>query len=306
LFIEAEFLEEGIVSHVGGVFCGEEFVSVKDGIGSGVKAEGLGFPVHFTSPGGEADLGLRQTDSGGRDHPEEFERLDGCLLFHGGAGHGHQAVNGTTFRGGVETGQHLQHFEAVFHTFTHAQDAPATNIHSGVLNVFNGIESILKRVGGDDLVVKVGTGVDVVVIGSDACFFEFFSGLFGQGAKGDTDFHSEFGHLADGFLDRFELSRAFPDAAPGSAHAEAGGAVGMGLLGVGENFLSGHEFFPFQSGVVTGALGAVPAVFAASPGFNAEEGAELDFIVFPVTPGDFPRLINEGEQWQMIDGLEIG
>jgi hypothetical protein len=55
-----------------------------------------------------------------------------------------------------------------------------------------------------------------------------------------------------------------------------------------------------------GALGAITAIFAATTGFDAEQGAELNFVPIPVVEIDPARLIQKLEQRLVINRLNFG
>jgi len=303
---EVELVEEGAVGVGGGVGGGEEFVAVKDGVGAGEEAEGLAFAGEAGAAGGEADAGLGQREAGGGDEAHELEDVHGRLAVEGRAGHGHEAVDGDAFGRGVEAAEDFQHLEAVELGFAHADDAAAADGHAGGLDGADGVEAVVEGVGGDDVGVELGAGVEVVVVGGDAGGAELAGGLGGELAEGDADFHAELGDFADGFEDLGELGVVLGDASPRGAHAEAGAAVGAGALGGLEDAGERREGFAVEAGVVVGALGAVGAVLAAAAGLDAHEGAELDFVVGPVEAVGFARLLDEVEEGQVVKSAEGG
>jgi hypothetical protein len=60
-----------------------------------------------------------------------------------------------------------------------------------------------------------------------------------------------------------------------------------------------------KPGIVAGALGAVATVFAASTGFDAEKGAKLHFIGFPVSEIDFASVPDEIEEGLPVGSLQV-
>jgi hypothetical protein len=61
----------------------------------------------------------------------------------------------------------------------------------------------------------------------------------------------------------------------------------------------------FQAGLVVGTLRAVAAILAASPGLHAQEGAELDFVLFPKFQMNPAAFLNEIEKRTAIDLFEF-
>ncbi len=55
-----------------------------------------------------------------------------------------------------------------------------------------------------------------------------------------------------------------------------------------------------------GTLRAITAIFAASAGFDTQQGAQLHLMVWPVGGGDFSSLGNEVKKWLMVDFAEMG
>ena len=163
----------------------------------------------------------------------------------------------------------------------------------GALDGVDGVETVLKRVGGDDLRVEFRAGVEVVVVGGHAGGFELLRGLVGELAECNADLHAELADFADGFENGIEGVGPFADAFPSRAHAEAGRAVGPGAAGDLQDFVCGHEVFSVDACLVAGALGAVGAILAATPRFDAQEGAELDFVVLPMLEVDVAGLLDK-------------
>lgn len=123
LGLHAELVDEGEVLFDGGVFGGEEFVSVEDGVRAGEEAEGLRLFGKVGATSGEADFGLGRGDAGDGDDADDVEDIDSLFLGHGGAGHGHEGVDGDGLGLWVEFGNDFEHFQAVFGGFTESEDA---------------------------------------------------------------------------------------------------------------------------------------------------------------------------------------
>ena len=303
---EVQIVEQFAVLVHARVVAGQETVSVEDRVGSGEEGQRLGFAGERAAPGGEAHFGAGQGDAGGGDEPHELKDVHGGEVGQLRAGHRDQAVDGRAFRQRVEVGQHFEQFEPVGFGLAHADDPAATKRHPGFPHGGNGVEPVLVGVGGDDLGVKLGRGIEVVVVGGDAGFLELAGFDGGQVAEGDADFDAELGDVADDVQDMLELGLAVADAAPGRAHAEPGGAVVDGCFGCGHDLAFFHQRGERQFAAVAGALGAVAAVFGAAARLDRQERAELDLIHFPMFQVDAAGLLDEGEKGLFVDALKLG
>ena len=160
---EVEFGEEGAVFVYAGVFGGEEFVAVENGIRPGEKAERLAFAGKAGATGAEADFRFGQRDARDGDEADEREDIHGRLIFERGARHGHEAIDRHALGRGGEIGEDFEHFQPVEFRFAHADDAAAAHIHSGLLHGGDGVHAILKSVRGDDVRIVLRRSVDVVM-----------------------------------------------------------------------------------------------------------------------------------------------
>src|SRR5208283_4610768 len=91
----------------------------------------------------------------------------------------------------------------------------------------------------------------------------------------------------------------------GRAHAKAGRAVGLGAAGNVQDFIGGHEMFGADTRLVAGALGTVGAILAAAAGFDAQEGAELDFVILPMLEVDVAGLLDKVKKRLGIELLKL-
>ncbi len=301
----AEFFEELVVFVFGGVGLGEEFFAGEDGVGAGEEAEGLGFVGHFDAAGGEADVGGGHEDAGGGDHADEVEGVDGFFVGEGGAFDALEGVDGDGFGVGVLVGELEEEVEAVGGGFAHADDAAAADGDAGVADVLEGVEAVLVSAGGDDGAVEFGGGVEVVVVGVAAGGFEACGLGVGEHAEGAADFEAEVVDGGDEIEDGIEVLAVF-HFAPGSAHAEAGGAFGLGFAGFLEDVVFGEDGVFFDAGVVVGGLWAVGAIFGAAAGFDGEECGALDFVGVEVGAVDGGGLEEEVGEGLGVEGLEFG
>jgi hypothetical protein len=305
LEFHAEFFDEGAVFVFAGVFLGEEFVAGEDGVGAGEEAEGLGGVGHFHAAGGEADVGGGHEEAGGGDHADEVEGVEGLFVGEGGAFDALECVDGDGFGVGVLGGELEEEVEAVGDGFAHADDAAAADGDAGVADVLEGVEAVLVGAGGDDVAVEFGGGVEVVVVGVAAGLFEAGGLGGGEHAEGAADFHAEVVDGVDEGEDGVEVFAVF-DFAPGGAHAEAGGAFGLGFACFLNDVVGGEDGVFFDAGVVVCGLGAVGAVFGAAAGFDGEEGGALDEGGVEVCAVGFRCAEEEFGEGQVVEGLGFG
>ena len=75
-----ECREKRVVFRYRRIRCRQQGLAVEDGIGAGDHAEDLRFAAQGRAPGRKPDLRARQHDAGRRDHPHEFDRIDGIAV----------------------------------------------------------------------------------------------------------------------------------------------------------------------------------------------------------------------------------
>jgi hypothetical protein len=63
--------------------------------------------------------------------------------------------------------------------------------------------------------------------------------------------------------------------------------------------------FGVDARLVAGALGAVGAILAAAAGFDAQEGAKLDFVILPVLEINVTSLLDKVKKRLGIDLLQV-
>ena len=152
----------------------------------------------------------------------------------------HEAVDRNTFWGGIKTAKNLEHLESILLRFAHPENRPATDGHSRLLHRANGAKAVLKRVGGDNVAIVFGRGVEVVIVGGDPCLFELAGGLIGELAESDTNLHTELFDVANDIQNRLKLSLSFLHPFPGRTHTEAACAGGFGLTRLRKDVLALH------------------------------------------------------------------
>jgi hypothetical protein len=104
-----------------------------------------------------------------------------------------------------------------------------------------------------------------------------FSGLaFLEHAERDAGLHAERLDLAHHVEHAVEIVVLRP--LPRGAHAEARGALGLGRLGGGDDFVERHQALALGIGVVARRLRAVAAILGATAGLDREQRRALNGV----------------------------
>ena len=186
--------------------------------------------------------------------------------------------------------------------FTHAHDAAAADVDARVAHMAQGLEPVLIGTRGDDLAVERFGGVEIVVVVVEAGIGEALRLGHAQHAEGDAGLQTE--RLDAGHHVRHRLQVAVFGAAPGGAHAVAGGAGFPGAPGLGQHLVFGHQLARFEPGVVARALRAVGAVLRAAAGLDAEQRRHLHLVRVEVAAMGSLRAehqLGEGQREQHLD-----
>jgi len=301
---DAKFGQQLGVGFYVGVAGYQQFVAIKDGVGTGHEAQGLHGFAHLLAACGQAHTGFGHGDAGHSNDADKVKGVDGVRVGQGGAGHAHQAVYGHGFWIGVEVGQLGNEASAVHGGFAHAHNAAAAHANAGAAHVLQSVQAVLVGAGADDVGVVLGRGVEVVVVVVKPGLFKGYRLVRFEHAQGGAGLHAQAFDGADEFAHFFNV--AVFGGTPCGAHAKAGGASVFGGLGGLQYFIYRHEFFGFDAGIKLGRLGAVAAVFGAAAGFNGQQRGQLDVACGPVLAVHGLGLVNQVEQGflqQCVDGL---
>lgn len=297
--------EQGLVVVLIGVIGGQEFVAVENAVRAREKAPSLRFVRHAFPPGGEANMGTGHQNSGNRNGANELDRIKRGDFGHRRAGDAHQHVERYRFGCARQAGERQKKRGPIPAGFTHAQNAAGAHIDAAVAHMGEGFQSIFKTAGADDFAIKLGRGVDVVIVVIEAGGFEPFGLWASQHPEGNASLHA---HGLDGMhhVDH-ALKLGIGRVAPGRTHAEAGRAVGARGEGCTADFIKRQQLLSFQPGIVFAALGAVRTIFWAGAGFNRKQGTDLHGVGVEMRPMNAVRLkqqVVEGEIEQRQDAVK--
>ncbi|KAK4009560.1 hypothetical protein OUZ56_018694 [Daphnia magna] len=258
------------VLRVGG---GQQALAVEDRIGASEEAQRLGFVAHLGAAGRQPHVALRHQDASHGDGAHEIQRIERRRIGQRRALDRDQFVDRHRFRMLRQIGQRAQEFDPVGLRLAHADDAAAADLDAGVADVGQRFQAVLVGTGRDDLAVELRRGVEIVVVVIEAGRLQGLGLPRFEHAEGDAGFQPQRLHLADHLrhlLDVLVLRRT-----PGRAHAEAGRAVGAGILGGLNDLGERHQLLGLQAGAEAGALRAVRAIFRAGARLDRQQGGQL-------------------------------
>ena len=252
---------------------GQELLSIKDGIGAGEEGQRLHLLVHLLAAGRQAHVRFGHHDAGNGQHADEVEGVNILLVRQRGTLHLDQHIDRHALRVLRQVGQLNQQTGAILKRLAHAENPARADFHTRVTHMRQGFQPIGVGPGGDDVAVELGRGVEVVVVVIQPGFGQRLGLLLAQLAQGHAGFHAQrldtLDHLQH--IGHVLGRRMFP----GRAHAEAGGANGLGIGRRLEHLLDLHELFLVQTGVVMTGLRTVLAVFRARTGLDRQQRGDL-------------------------------
>ena len=175
-----------------------------------------------------------------------------------------------------------QQADAIILILAHTHNAAAANLHTGLADVIQRIQTVLVGPGCDDVAVVLLGGVQVVVVIIQTGLGQLCRLLFLQHAQGHAGLQPEGFHLPDHIqnIGHVFLRRT----APGRAHTEPGGALLLCRLSLGHHLLDFQQLLFLEASVVMTALRAIFAVFRAGTGLDRQQRAHLHLVGIKVLP----------------------
>ena len=177
----------------------------------------------------------------------------------------------------AEFAQIQAHVDAVFHGFAETHDAAAADFKTCGKGVLQCADFVVIGVRGAHVRKMPAVSFQVVVEAGEACFFQFVELIPVQEPcrKADGKF-GFFLEASNGFANLFYVA-----VRKRTARGHDGvtrNACGFFHLGVFNNFVGAEELVFGCAGVVVAALGAVLAVFGATPAACVYDGAEVKVV----------------------------
>ena len=247
---------------------------------------------------------LRHHDPRHGEHANEVERIDVLLARQRRALDLDQHIDRHAFRVFGQVGQLNQQAGAVVQRLAHAEDAAGADLHPRLAHVGQGLQALAVGAGGDDVAVELRRGVQVVVVVVEAGGCQRAGLLLVELAQGHAGLQAQ---CLDAF-DHFQhvghvLGRRV---LPRRAHAEAGGADGLGLGGRLQHLLHLHQLLLVQAGVVVAGLRAVLAVLGAGAGLDRQQGGDLHAVWVEVRAVDGLGLEQQVVERLLEQRLDLG
>ena len=184
-------------------------------------------------------------------------------------GNGDQHVDRHAFGVLREVGQRHQHVDAVLRLLAHADDAAGANLDAGLAHARQRLQPVGEGARGDDLAVVALGRIDVVVVVVEAGALELADVVVREHAERHARLHA---HRLDAFDHGAQhVHVAALGRAPGGAHAVAGGAGVLRLLGLGEHALDRHQLAGAEARGVVRRLAAIAAILGAAAGLDGQQ-----------------------------------
>ena len=168
----------------------------------------------------------------------------------------------------------MQQSDAVFIGFAHADDAAAAHGDSRLPDMLQRAQSVLVISRRDDLAVKLGGRIEIVVVGIQAGIGETLRLRFIQHAKRATYFQSNRRHASDHFKHRLEL-RTIADLAPGRTHAESRDSLCARFARRFHDVFYGKQILPVHARFIVRALRTIGAILRTPAGLDRQQLAKL-------------------------------
>ncbi len=196
--------------------------------------------------------------------------------------------------------QGAQEIASIIDRFAHSDDSPRADGNTGLPDPFQGLQAILEGPGGNDFSVKLGGGIEIVIVGSQPRVLEPSRLRVGQHPQRAARLHPQGAHAAHHRQDGIERRAVF-DFSPGSAHAEAGRTRIARRLGRGQHFLDCQQLLRSDAGVVPRGLRAVLAVFRTASGLYRKQRAKLHRIFAKRRSMDGLRPVDQPQKRRIVD-----
>ena len=171
--------------------------------------------------------------------------------------------------------------DAIVIGFSHADDSATADCNSGLAHVLERPQPVFIIARRDDLAVKLGGCIEVVVVGMEARFSETAGLGFVQHTKRATDFHSKRRHTANHFQNRVEF-RPITDLTPSGPHTESTDPLVASFARRFHDVLDGKQRLPVQTCFIVRALRAVSAILRTTTGFDRQQLAQLHLTGFKI------------------------
>ena len=184
---------------------------------------------------------------------------------------------------GIDGFERFNRFDDLVVRLAQADDESRTRRESGAASLVDGVDTVGERMGRADVGVMGLRGVEIVIVGIDACFFESLRLSVLEESEASADFDAGSGGLDVLDHARDALDVPIRRTASGGDEADARGTSGQAEFRLAFGLLPGQprvlEYLRF--GAQT--LRTVAAVLRAEAGLEVDEVVDLDEIAEVLT-----------------------
>ena len=179
-----------------------------------------------------------------------------------------QVVDGHAFGIGIEVCELGDQSRARAARFAHANDAAAAYVQARLAYLAQRIQPVVLGARRNDLAVKLGRGVQVVVVVVEAGVLQLLGLAFLQHAERGAGFHAEPAHRLDHFDHAVEVTLF--GAAPCRAHAKTRRAFFAGSTRCGYHHIECQHVLVIHVRVIARRLRTVTAILRTAAGLDRQ------------------------------------
>mmetsp|Transcript_2320 Transcript_2320/g.3499 ORF Transcript_2320/g.3499 Transcript_2320/m.3499 type:complete len:266 (+) Transcript_2320:1177-1974(+) len=249
-------------------------------------------------------MALWHQDPRQRDGADKFDRVQLGHIRQWRIRHWNQHVDRHRIRVFLQCGQRQQHVDPVHLLLAHAYDAAGADLHARLAHPVQGVDTIGKGAGGDDLRVVALGGVDIMVVVVQPGIAQAKHLAVVQHAQRHAGLHTQLLDPVDHRLKRSHVAILWR--APGGPHAIACGTARLGPACLCQNPLHLDQFCRRELGTVTGGLRTIGAVLGTAAGLDAEQFGFLHLIGIIVQPVHRLRLKQQIHKWLVVNCFGFG
>ena len=182
---------------------------------------------------------------------------------------------------------------------------PQHTVIPGCSDAGKSFQPVLICSSGNDVAVKLGRRVQVVVVRGESRLCQQVGLFLSQHAERAAGFHSQSANSSDHFQDLIE-SGIFGYVPPRGAHAESCRALRLCTCGGRKRFTNIQKALCFESGVVVSRLRAIGAVFGATSRLHAEQNATLNLIALVILAMCKLGVEDQFRKRKAVDAFDLG
>src|SRR6185437_13884008 len=143
----------------------------KNGVCSSEEAEGDGFAGKFVAAAGEAHARSGHKNARGGDGANHNHGIEFRNIGERSALDARENVDGNAFGMRIERGELMKEADEIFVRFAEAENSSAADSDAGFADARDGGEAVFVDARGDDVAVKFGRRVEIVIVGGEAGIF---------------------------------------------------------------------------------------------------------------------------------------